>query len=419
MARHWLRLAVGTWLVLAVVIAVRTLISPGTHTVFPIFAASATHWWANRSLYSWNPPLDLFRYPPIFAVAVTPFGALGLRAGGILWSWVGMAVYAIGLWRFARDVLPPGWTRERAAAFLALGAVVALPGLWNAQSNTLVVGLLLLAASGTVRRCWWTAAFLLAAATWIKVTPVVPALLLCALWPRRLAPRLAAALAVGALLPFLTRPPDMVLDRYIEWIVAMTRSSEARWPGFRDGWTAWVVARHFFQGNPGPLPLRQPIDWAGYPALQLGAAACTLAWCLWQRQCQTEPRRVLRLTLAMGMAWLMLFGPAVEHPTYAFLAPFLAWALLEGPTWPGGRWPSIIAFLLIAVFGWQPLIHPLLGRLPLLLAALPAGTALFAAWLIGYARVSASQGNSFLRPMCDRPFPTWEESAAFPIEPAN
>jgi Glycosyltransferase family 87 len=272
MVRHPLRLAVGVWLALAVAVAVRTLVSPVSHSVFPIFAASAAHWWADQSLYSLYPDLDLFRYPPPFAVVVTPFGALGLRAGGVAWSWAGMAVYAAGLWRFARDVLPAGRSRGWAAAFLALGAVVALPALWNAQSNPLVVGLILLGASGLARRRWWTAAFLFAAATWLKLTPLLPALLLCCLWPRRLAPRFVAALAVGALLPFLTRPADVVLDRYQEWAAALTHTGGVRWPGFRDAWTAWQVTSDLVRGNVGPSA-PGPIDWAGLRAGLVPVAA--------------------------------------------------------------------------------------------------------------------------------------------------
>ncbi|HEX5273604.1 MAG TPA: glycosyltransferase family 87 protein [Gemmataceae bacterium] len=395
MVRDSVRLAVGVWLALAVVVAVRTLISPVSHTVFPVFAASAAHWWADEPLYCFYPSLDLFRYPPPFAVALTPFGALGPRAGGILWSWVGMAVYAAGLWRFARRVLPVDWPRGRAAAFLALGAVVALPSLWNAQSNPLVVGLLLLGASAVARGRWWAAAILFAAATWLKLTPLLPAVLLGCLWPRRLAPRFAAALAVGALVPFLTRPPDVVLDHYVAWVSALAHNGGTRWPGFRDGWTAWEVTRAFVRGEPGSRLLLS-VDWAGYPWVQLGSAACALAWCLWQRARHPDPRRVLQLALGMGTAWLMLFGPAVEHPTYAFLAPSLAWALLEWRAWPRGRWLIAASFVLIAVLGWDPVVHPLLDRLPLVLAALPVGTALFVAWLIGYAR--SDDGESRLSP---------------------
>ena len=68
------------------------------------FAASSAHWWADQSLYDEYPGLDRFRYSPAFAVAVTPLAALGPTAGGILWVWLGMAVYYAGLGRYARDV---------------------------------------------------------------------------------------------------------------------------------------------------------------------------------------------------------------------------------------------------------------------------------------------------------------------------
>ena len=91
--------AIGLWLLLAAVIGVRTLASPERHTVFPIFAGSADHWWADQSLYELHPPLDQFRYPPLFAVAITPFAMLGLRFGGLLWSWGSIAVYVVGVTR--------------------------------------------------------------------------------------------------------------------------------------------------------------------------------------------------------------------------------------------------------------------------------------------------------------------------------
>ncbi len=400
MSGRSLRLAVGLWLTLALVLAVRTLIAPESHSVFPIFASAAAHWWRDMPLYGGDPTLDLFRYPPPFAVALTPLALLGLRAGGVLWGWASVAVYAGGLWRFARDVLPAAWPRRRAAAFLALGAVVALPSLWNAQSNPLAVGLLLFGASGVARQRWWAAAAFLAAATCLKLTPVLPAVLLCFLWPRRLAPRFAVALAAGALLPFLTRPPDVVFRHYAEWAAALTHTGGARWPGFRDAWTAWELGRDFVRGAV-ETDLTSHIDWAGYPVLQVFAAAAALAWCLWQRARRADPRDALRLALAMGTAWLMLFGPAVEHPTYAFLAPSLAWAALEWRAWPHGRVLVVAALLLIAVLGWEPLVHPLLRRLPLLMAALPLGTALFTAWLIGYAW--AGNGGSPLVPAPERP----------------
>ena len=183
-----LRHAFRIWLAVAAAVCIRTLVAPSTHTIFPVLAGSAAHWSANQPLYAEYPPLDYYRYPPVFAVAFIPFSLLGYRAGGVLWSLLGIGVFVLGLWRFIRDVAPGEWTAARQAVFLALGALGAMPGLWNAQSNALTVGLLLLAASALVRRRWGTAAAVLAASVLIKLTPLAPALLL-ALFNRGGCPR--------------------------------------------------------------------------------------------------------------------------------------------------------------------------------------------------------------------------------------
>jgi hypothetical protein len=386
------------WLALGVAVSVRTLVRPASHTVFPIFAAAAQRWWSDRPLYQRTAGLDDFRYPPTFAVAVTPLAWLGLRGGGVLWSWLSGAVLLAGLWRFAREVLPGDWPPARVAALLALVAFGALRGLWNAQSNALVVGLLLLAAADLVGQRWWRAAFLLSASVWVKLTPLAPALLFCALWPRRLAPRFALALAVVPLFPFLTRPPDVVLGHYLEWLGHLTSSGSERWPGFRDAWTVWQVLRHAAEGNAGPLDLCAPLDSSVYRATQLLAAAAALGWCLWQRRCGRERRWLVSATLAMGCAWLMLFGPAAEHAAYVFLAPSLAWAVLERRAWPAGRQLVWGAFVLVMLLGWGSLTRPVADRCPAVLAALPVGTALLTAWLVGYARTRPERAVEAVTP---------------------
>ncbi len=384
-ARDPLRLALGLWLALALAVAGRTLFRPESHAVFPVFATAAAHWWDDQPLYADYAPLDFFRYPPPFAVAMTPFYWLGPVVGGILWNWLSIAVYVAGLCQFQRHVLP-GWTRARSAAFLALGAVGALRGLWNGQSNALAVGLLLLAAACLARRRWWGAAFLLAGAVWLKLTPVALASLLCALWPRRLGGRFALALAVGFLLPFLTRSPEVVLGYYGEWVEHLVASSSGRWPGFRDGWTVWLVVRHLAVGGTEPFDVRAPIDTAWYRGIQILTAGLALVWCLWQQRSAASDRSLVKCTLAIGSAWLLLFGPATEHSTYVFLAPSLACAWLERTAYPRGRWLITASMVLILVLGWGSLTEPLLQLTPVPFAILPLGSALFVAWLIGNAR---------------------------------
>jgi hypothetical protein len=409
------RLAVIVWLILAAAVSLRTLIRPHDHTVFPIFAASVEHWWGDQSLYQLYPPLDTFRYPPVFALFATPFAALGLTMGGILWSWLSIAVFLAGLWQYAHDVIPSAWTKRRRAWYLMLGGLGALRGLWNAQSNALIAGFVLLGAAalarvvGAERRStsakeigpcpwppiahssgWWLASVLLAVPVCLKLTPLAPVLLLVALWPRQLAWRLVVVIAGFFLLPFLTRPPEIVLDHYREWIDHLLESGSHRWIGFRDGWTVWIVLRHVLGMEPGNLSLSEPMNSCWYRLVQLTSAAAVLVWCLWQ---QRRAERVglnscwlVHVTLSMGLAWLMLLGPAVEHATYVFLAPPLIWAVLERRAWPHGRGLIWASFTLIMVLGWGAVTRHLSPDWPVLLTALPAGTALFALWLLGYAR---------------------------------
>lgn len=386
-----LRLAVVVWLILAAAITVRILLHPASHTVFPVFAAAGSNWWNDQSLYADYKPLDYFRYPPQAALFFSPLAALGLRAGGILWSWLSLAVYASGLWRFRRDVLPGRWTPRRESAFLAVATLGGLAGLWNAQSNALAVGMLLWGAAALARERHRTCAAWLAAAAWFKLTPLAPVLLLAALWPRRLVGPLAVGLAAGALVPFLSRPPETVLRHYAEWVEQQKDLSAERWPGFRDAWTVWQVARHAATGEAGGVPLREPLESVAYRLLQLAAAGGCLCWCLALRGRAGNRRELILRTLGVGSAWLMLFGPAIEYQTYVFLAPFLAAAVVDPDARPAVRALNVAASVLILGLGWGALSLRLAPAFPAILTVLPAGTFLYA---LGLALAGRQRGFS-------------------------
>jgi hypothetical protein len=381
----WPRWALTLWLILGIAVSVRTLVQPEKHTVYPIFVTGAHRWWQNLPLYVKQPPLDYFRYAPTFAVCMTPFGWLDLRTGGILWSWVNLAVYAAGLWCFVRDVLPVSWTPARRAGFFVLALAGGLSPIWNGQSNPLVIGLLLLAASAFVCEQWWTASILLTLPVVLKLTPLVVGLMFAALWPRKLAGRLCVALGVAALVPFLTRSPGTVLEQYAGWLDQMHELRDQRWIGFRDAWAGWVTACHFVSWQDGPVPLETSIANPAYRVVQVLAAGCVLAWCLRQRRHNLSKRRLITVTLGMGVAWLMLFGPATEFPTYVLLAPLLSWAILEETNRAWARLAVYGAAVLILVLGWNAIGQALTG-LPLATVTLPLGTILFTGWLVAYTR---------------------------------
>ncbi len=59
----WLRRALLAWIVLAVAVSVKVVVQPNSHTVYPVFASGASHWWADAPLYDDydEQGLDLFR----------------------------------------------------------------------------------------------------------------------------------------------------------------------------------------------------------------------------------------------------------------------------------------------------------------------------------------------------------------------
>src|SRR5262245_18634622 len=73
--------AIVLGILLGFALTARTLYRPESHTVFPVFAAGSKHWWADRPLYANYRPMDYFRYPPLFAIVITPLAVLGPIAG--------------------------------------------------------------------------------------------------------------------------------------------------------------------------------------------------------------------------------------------------------------------------------------------------------------------------------------------------
>ncbi len=376
------RVVAALWVVVALAVTVRTIHRPTSHTVFPVFLAGAERWWHDQALHGEKGPVDHFRYLPPFALMVTPFTALGVTLGGVVWTWTTLTVYWIGLRRLQRDVLPGEWTAGRQGWYLLLALAGALSGIWNAQSNTLLIGMLMLGASALARQRWWQAAFWFAVPVAAKATPLPIALLCCVLWPRPFGWRFVVVLLLGLMVPFFTRPAPVVCWQYQDWMEKTLITSQLRWPGYRDGWSVWLVVEHLWRGAEGLPDITQKAGSARvYMLVQAMSGLGVLCWCLWQQRQNVETRALLTGTLGMGLGWLMLFGPASEHPTYAFLAPLLAWGVVQRDLWPGGRRLVEAAGMLILVLAWSAISQPLWPWCPWLRVSLPLGSGVYLLWL--------------------------------------
>ncbi len=417
-----LRRAVTVWIILAVAVTVKLACFSHDYSVYRMFAAGTRHWWHNQSLYASytiSEGLDSYRYSPAFAVALTPFACLPGPLGPIAWSFTSIGLLAWAMHVLVRDVLPGCWPMRREAWFLVLVAIGSAVGIWSLQSNALVTALIVLGLAATLRQQWWKAAVFLALPVFIKLWPLALVLLLIVYWPRQLLGRFAVVCLALLLVPYLTRPPQIVAWQYREWYITLTGPLQARWPGYRDAWTMWEEFCRLIGHAPD-----QPFYQGAYRALRLSAAIGVLGWCLWQGRRLagkvaengsgplSAPHRagesevvskcgaaalgranrghLLMLILSMWVAWQLLFGPGTEQLTYGIIAPSASWAVLLSIAERRAVWLTCTAWAMLARLPSGDIERALLGIFCGARALAPLGVALFVGWLIWHERSAAS-----------------------------
>ncbi len=316
----WQRLAWLVWAIVAVLAIGRAfLIAHPRHAgCYAVFGEAGRHWLDGQPLYTPRDGLDVFRYSPLVAVLFAPLGILPPVAGSALLRLVNLAVYLIGVSWWLRSVLPANLTPAQRAGLFLLAVPLSAHSLVDVQTNALTVGLLLMALAALAEERWnWSAVFLLLGCA-IKVYPISLALLLAAVFPRRLAPRLVLATLAVLALPFCFQRPDFVASQYRDWLRwgLNDRHADNIVIAFRDLrllFRVWLV----------------PLSASAYLTLQLGAAVLIAALSLWMRWSRVETRRLLTAIFGLACGWMMVFGPATEHTTHIFVAPTVAWIVLD------------------------------------------------------------------------------------------
>ncbi len=385
------------WSLFLLVFSVKTLIDPVKASVYPAFSGGARDLWAGRPLYG-----NLgFYYSPTFAVAVSPFAALPDRCGGILWVAASMALLWYSLRRVFHDIVNSPALAQRVgalspgaeAAFLALAGFGNLRGLWSAQSNALLLAMVLLATSAIVRKQWWLAAELLAAPVYIKVWPLAVAGLLIVQWPRQLAPRFVAAMISLAVVPFLFNGPTATIEIYRSWFDCLVerQNDGVRWGGYRDVYTIWEQ-------------IQTPVSRHGYMLLQLAGGVAALGWCLRQLYLGRSTRQRLLYTVAAWSACQLLLGPGTERLTYGLIAPAMAWAIVSSyhrraeAAWRTVCCLATTAYVVVYLVGAGHLERLVKPYTTWVMTLEPLGIMLFAACLARYAQLAKNQSDDEAHP---------------------
>ena len=324
--QHWERLAVVLWAAVLVVICIRGLLNARKNSVYPIFATAARDFVAGADLYRHcEAP---YRYGPLVAALFVPFSVLPDSIGGVLWRLLNAVVYLAALAWWCEAVLPRSLTARQQALLYLLIIPLSIGSLNNAQSNPLVLGLLLAGVAAVPGGRWNLASGCLALACLFKVYPVAVGLLVAAVYPRRFLGRFLVALTIGLALPFLLKPSAYVLRQYAGWWHHLQMddrqqlSVELWYRDLRLLCQAWHI----------------PLSPIAYQLIQLLAAATIAACCLAARLARWHERRLLTMLCSLACCWMTLLGPATESSTYILLAPTLAWSLLDAWLQPLSRW---------------------------------------------------------------------------------
>lgn len=359
------------WVTLGVVLCIKAASYPLNHTTYPCFAGGTECWWNDKNPYDFAACGYEYRYSPTFALLFTPFASLPMWIGGMFWSVLNVGLLWWALEVLLTEVFPVRWNGWRKTIFYLLVAVGVVRGMWASQSNTLVFALVACGAAAIARQHWWRAAILFALPVYIKIWPIAAALLFLACWPRRLVGRFALVMALLALVPFLTKSPDIVLTHYREWFDALLGPMQERHI-YRDFWTIWET-------------VHPPVDARLYQLLQLASATVVLGLCWWQRWAAHSEKHLLTFILAAWTAWQLLFGPGTERNTICLVAPMSVWALITSFDERRGRAWMCASFALTTLFSFGILERKLDDATSLVLTAIPTGAALFAAWLVWHA----------------------------------
>ena len=325
------------WTLVITVLFVRTILKPGSQTVFPIFHTAGGRWLNSKNLYQGGTE---YRYSPLIAAFFVPFSLLPMWLANLVWRGLNVALYlgAVGTWlRRGTSRIPAG---NQAFVFLLM-LPLSIGSLNNAQSNPLLIAVIMSALIAARNERWTSAALCIGFVTYLKVYPLAAGLLLTLLFPKKFAWRLAAALLALGALSFILQRPAYVLEQYRSWVA--TRSVDERHYSVitapRD---LWMLLRVFGI----ELNLRF------YFVVQILGGAAIAALCLFGRLRGWATDRLLTTVFTLVCGWMLLLGPATESATYILLAPAICLAAVEAFSRPFPGWMrSLLAAALVILIG--------------------------------------------------------------------
>lgn len=358
---HALRMAVGLWIIYAVVIATIVAIQPERRSATLEYQWAAQKWMGGeKSLYQKK---NGYLYLPQFAMLYIPYELLPDRVGEPLWRLTCLGVLAWGLWAAASHLSP-----EKRNTLFLLATVLVLPSSFssarNGQVNMPLAGLFLLTAIALSRERWWLSAFLLTMTLVLKPIALAPILLCGALYPKLRLP-MVTGLVVMAIAPFAHFKPSYAAGEYMNFVKNLAQA------GAPKG-SSWCDFAGMFDKFGLTLPSIVQLAVRGL------AGILTLGLC-WKALRTLDVLRGAVVVMLLSAVYLMLFNPRTETNSYIMLGAFVAiFGAYHGLV--ARRLTEAAGFVLLAIIlGSESYGYPIFPWTNLWLKAL--ATCFLAAWL--------------------------------------
>ena len=340
-----IRMAVGAWLLFALIVGIVVAVQPDKHTVTPEYRQASEKWWAGtQSLYTTDQ--GGYLYLPQAAILYTPYQLLPKRVGEPLWRLTGLGLLALGLWRVSK-LLDPS---QKERLFLAATLLVipsALSSARNGQVNLPLAGLFLLVVADLASFRWNSATLWLLLGVLLKPIALAPALLAAACFaPLRL--RLIGGFVICLAAAYLHPSSSFVTAEYHHFFQKFILAGS---PLVKDNFSDFFGMLWHWGIHPAPMII------SGCRAL---AAGLTLLFALLAMR-SFSGNQLLQAFAVMLLAvlYLMLFNPRTEENSYVMLAGFTALLaardFVSGMT-QRGKWLAIFS-LLLAVENYGFIYH--------------------------------------------------------------
>ena len=367
------------WVCFALLVLVARLDSGDTiENVFSVYRDAGLRWLHGQDLY---PAQFRFNYFPPSAVFFAAWSWVPFGLEGAVWRLTNIAVFAFGVWRISSCGERP---IPRTRFFIATVVTVVLSASAARYGQlTLAMSGLMMAALADVEEggALWRASIYVALAVALKPLAIVLALLLVTIYPRFLW-RMAMALAVFFLLPFLFQHTDYVLRQYADVPSMLQIRSHQRYE--------W---QHLFG-------LFEKVGWTATNVEQTiitGTAAVFVLFLCWRARQRAPAIGAALMMYGLATAYILLFGTATERNTYAMLAPVIGLGAAMA-------WHSRDGYLLALTSGmaWIMLLSHTLQRVyphTVLAMAKPFACLILFAWLASMAiRWPAETGKRLSTP---------------------